>query len=106
MAQAPLDYVVQNLQYRLGNPRNRCYANSPYRLWTWAGSFLGGPALWRKTTDAVMTTMTGDEVVQITHLQTLKPLWERIDNKFTGERHSPFIWSVRKLLNHKSLSNC
>lgn len=27
--QTPLDYVVQNLQCRTGNPRNRCYANAP-----------------------------------------------------------------------------
>ena len=38
-----LDYVLQNLQIRLGNPRNRCFANAPFRLWSWAGSFLDGP---------------------------------------------------------------
>ena len=41
-----LDYVAQNLQCRLGNYRNRCFANGPFRLWAWAGSFLNGLALW------------------------------------------------------------
>ena len=94
--QAPLDYVVQNLQYRLGNPRNRCYANSPYRLWTWAGSFLGGPALWCKTTDAVMTTLTDDEVVQITHLKALRPLWERFDDNVQDDA-SQFLLELNEL---------
>ena len=94
--QAPLDYVVQNLQYRLGSPRNRCYANSPYRLWTWAGSFLGGPALWSNTTDAVMTTMTDDEVVQITHLKTLRPLWGRFDDNVQDDA-SQFLLELNAL---------
>ena len=102
--QAPLDYVVQNLQYRLGNPRNRCYANSPYRLWTWAGSFLGGPALWRKTTDAVMTTMTDDEVVQITHLKTLQPLWERFDDNVQDDA-SQFLLELNALANTNKTIN-
>ena len=38
---SPLDYVVQNLQCRLGNPRNRCFANSAFRLL--GGKFHGGP---------------------------------------------------------------
>ena len=42
VAQQTLDYVLQNLHFRLGNPRNRCYANAPFRLWAWAGSFLSG----------------------------------------------------------------
>ena len=44
-----LDFVMQNLQCRLGNPRNRCYANSAFRLWAWAGSFMGGARLWNQT---------------------------------------------------------
>ena len=35
-----LDYVLQNLQIRLGNYRNRCFANGPFRFWAWMGSFL------------------------------------------------------------------
>ena len=41
--QSTLDYVLQNLQCRIGNYRNRCFANAPFWLWSWAGSFLGGP---------------------------------------------------------------
>ena len=71
MVQSPLDYVLQNLQIRLGNPRNRCFANAPFRLWSWAGSFLEGPKMWNRTTAAVMAALTDDEVVQITDLPNL-----------------------------------
>ena len=53
---SPLDYVIQNLQCRTGNYRNRRFANAPFRLWSWAGSFLGGPQLWNKTGAAVHAT--------------------------------------------------
>lgn len=66
--QSPLDYVVQNLQCRTGNPRNRCFANAPFRLWAWAGSFQGGPRLWNKTTAAVVAALKDDGVVNITSL--------------------------------------
>ena len=40
--QSPLDHVVQNLHCRTGNFCNRCFANAPFRLWAWAGSFING----------------------------------------------------------------
>ena len=54
-AQAPLDYVLQNLQYRLGNPRK---FTIPL-----VDMVMGGSALWRNTTDAVMTTLMDEGVV-------------------------------------------
>ena len=71
-----LDFVVQNLQCRLGNCRNRCFANGPFRLWAWAGSFMQGEELWQDTTPAVTTALRDDGVVNITTLETLAPLWE------------------------------
>ena len=76
-----LDYVVQNLQCRLGNPRNRCYANSAFRLWAWAGSFMEGPQLWQRTSSAVLEALANDEVVQLTTLQGLRPLWDKFDDE-------------------------
>ena len=81
MVQSPLDYVLQNLQIRLGNPRNRCFANAPFRLWSWAGSFLDGPKMWNRTTAAVMAALTDDEVVQITDLPPLTQLWKKFDDR-------------------------
>ena len=76
-----LDYVVQNLQCRLGNPRNRCYANSAFRLWSWAGSFMEGPKLWQQTAAAVTEALAQDEVVHLTKLQGLRPLWDKFDDE-------------------------
>ena len=76
-----LDYVVQNLQCRLGNPTNRCYANSAFRLWSWAGSFMEGPKLWNRTAQAVAEALDKDEVVQLTQLDGLRPLWTKFDDE-------------------------
>lgn len=81
--QTSLDYVVQNfLQSRLGNYRNRCFANGPFRLrlWAWVGSFLQGPQLWNKTTAAVTAALGDNEAVNITTLATLRPLWSKFDD--------------------------
>ena len=85
MEQMPLDYVLQNLQCRLGNPRNRCFANAPFRLWAWAGSFLFGPTMWKHTASAVLSALRDEDVVQITKLQTLKPLWSKFDDSIQDD---------------------
>lgn len=79
----PGDYVLQNFQCRLGNPRNRCYANSPFRLW--AGSVLSGPQMWNKTASAVMAALSDNETVQITSLSTLQTLWNRFDDRIQDD---------------------
>ena len=79
VAQCPLDYVLQNLHCRLGNPRNRCYANAPFRLWAWSGSFLAGPKMWNHTAKAVQAALADEEIVQLPQLQPLKPLWQKFD---------------------------
>ena len=75
-----LDYVAQNLQCRLGNPRNRCYANSAFRLWAWAGSFMGGEKLWRLTTPAVQGALNSDDAVHLPALPGLESLWNKFDD--------------------------
>ena len=77
---SPLDYVIQNLQCRLGNPRNRCFANSAFRLWAWAGSFMEGPRLWSRTASAVKEALLSDDVVQLTTLAGLQSLWTKFDD--------------------------
>ena len=91
--QTSLDYVVQNLQSRLGNYRNRCFANGPFRLWAWAGSFLQGPQLWQRTTAAVMAAL---DVVNITTLATLKPLWKQFDDMVQDDA-SHFVQELVRL---------
>ena len=91
-----LDYVVQNRQTRLGNYRNRCFANGPFRLWAWVGSFLHGPKLWQKTTPAVMAVLGDTEVVNITTLATLKPLWEQF-NDLVQDDASHFLQELVRL---------
>lgn len=76
--QAPLDYVMQNLQCRVGN---RAIEASPFHLSGCGLAFMGGPGMWNKTAAAVVAALTEDDVAQITHLQTLKPLWDRFDDK-------------------------
>ena len=76
-----LDFVMQNLQSRLGNPRNRCYANSAFRLWAWAGSFMGGAKLWNQTNAAVMAALTTDDLVHLPALEGLAPLWTQFNDQ-------------------------
>ena len=85
MEQMPLDYVLQSLQCRLGNPRNRCFANAPFRLWACAGSFLAGTTMWNQTASAVLAALRDEDVVQITKLQTLKPMWSKFDENIQND---------------------
>ena len=92
----PLDYVIQNLQCRTGNYRNRCFANAPFRLWSWAGSFMGGPQLWNKTGAAVHAALQDDGVVNITSLPTLRPLWQQFDDQIQDDA-SHFLMALADL---------
>ena len=78
--QSVLDFVLQNLQCKLGNPKNRCYANAPFRLWMWTGSFLSGPEMWHCTAKAVHATFQADDVVNLTELTDLSSLWQKFDD--------------------------
>ena len=78
--QSALDFVLQNLQCKLGNPKNRCYANAPFRLWMWTGSFLSGPEMWHCTAKEVQATFQADEVVNLTELTALRSLWQKFDD--------------------------
>ena len=95
-AQSPLDYVVQNLQCRTGNYRNRCFANAPFRLWSWAGSFMGGPQLWNKTGAAVHAALQDEGVVNITSLPTLRTLWQQFDDQAQDDA-SHFLMALAHL---------
>ena len=92
--QSTLDYVIQNLQCRTGNYRNRCFANAPFRLW--AGSFLGGPQLWNRTAAAVIAALKDDGVVNITRLPTLQQLWQTFDEQIQDDA-SHFLKDLARL---------
>ena len=79
--QSALDYVLQNLPCKLGNPKNRCYAKAPFRLWMWTGSFLAGPQLWHHAAMAVNATFQAEDVVHLTEMTTPHPLWRKFDDK-------------------------
>ena len=95
-----LDFVVQNLQCRLGNYRNRCFANGPFRLWAWAGSFMSGPSLWSNTTAAVKEALGDVGVVNITTLETLAPLWETF-NEAVQDDAAHFLQQLVELADSK-----
>ena len=94
-----LDYVVQNLQCRLGN---YCFANGPFRLWAWAGSFMQGKELWQGTTSAVTTALEDDGVVNITTLETLAPLWETF-NEAVQDDAAHFLQQLVHLASSKKV---
>ena len=96
--QSTLDYVLQNLQCRTGNYRNRCFANAPFRLWSWAGSFLGGPQLWNRTGAAVIAALKDDGVVNITRLPTLQQLWQTFDDQVQDDA-SHFLMDLARIAN-------
>ena len=62
----------KGLQCRLGNPRNCCYANSPSRLWAWAGRASFQVNRWNNAASAVQTALADNDTVQITSLSTLQ----------------------------------
>ena len=100
--QTTLDYVLQNLQCRTGNYRNRCFANAPFRLWSWAGSFLGGPQLWNQTGAAVIAALKDDGVVNITKLPTLRQLWQTFDEQVQDDA-SHFLMDLARLANSEKV---
>ena len=100
--QSSLDYVLQNLQCRTGNYRNRCFANAPFRLWSWAGSFLGGPQLWNQTGAAVIAALKDDGVVHITRLPTLRQLWQTFDDQIQDDA-SHFLMNLARLANSEKV---
>lgn len=83
-----LAYFAQNLQRRLGNPRNRCFANSPLRLWSWAGVFISSTKLWKRTSGAAQAALAEEEAVDITHLASLRPLWNEFDDSVQDDASS------------------
>ena len=100
--QSSLDLVVQNLQARLGNYRNRCFANGPFRLWAWVGSFMQGKKLWANTAPAVMAMLGDTDVVNITRLVTMQPLWERF-NDMVQDDASHFLQEMVRLSDSKTV---
>ena len=91
-----LDYVAQNLQRRLGNPRNRCHANSAFRLWAWAGSFMGGEKLWQLTTPAAQGALNSDDTVHLPALPGLESLSNKFDDN-TQDDASYFLQEMVEL---------
>ena len=89
------DCILQNLTMPVGNPSARCYANAPWRAFTWVCALLQETSTqpWGTLQDAVQESLETAEVVDIVHLPGLKELWKQHDLNVQGDA-SHFVNSL------------
>ena len=71
--------ILQNLTMTVGNPSARCYANAPWRAFTWTCALLQetNTQPWGNLQDAVQESLELAEAVDIHQLPGLQPLWKK-----------------------------
>ena len=74
--------ILQNLTMAVGNPSARCFANAPWRAFTWTCALLQETNTLR---EAVQESLELAEPVDIQQLPDLKPLWKKHDLNIEGD---------------------
>ena len=92
------EVILQNLTMTVGNPSARCYANAPWRAFTWTCALLQetNTQPWGKLKEAVQESLELAEAVDIQQLPGLQPLWKRHDLNMEGDANhfvNP-LWNV------------
>ena len=88
------DCILQNLTMAVGNPSARCYANAPWRAFTWVALLQETSTQpWGTLQDAVQESLDTAEAVDIMHLPGLKELWTQHDLNVQGDA-SHFVNSL------------
>ena len=79
--------ISQNLTMTVGNPSARCYANAPWRAFTWTCALLQetNTQPWGNLQAAVQESLELAEAVDIHELPGLHPLWKKHDLNIQGD---------------------
>ena len=85
------DCILQNLTMAVENPSARCYANAPWRAFTWICATSTQP--WGTLQTAVQESLDTAEAVDIMTLPGLKALWKEHDLNIQGDA-SHFVNSL------------
>ena len=90
--------ILQNLTMTVGNPSARCYANAPWRAFTWTCALLQetNAQPWGNLQLAVQESLELAEAVDIRELPGLHPLWAKHDLNIQGDANH----FVNTLWNH------
>ena len=90
--------ILQNLSMSVGNPSSRCFANAPWRAFTWTCALLQETHTepWGNLYDAVQESLELAEIVDIQTLPGLHRLWKKHDLNVQGDANH----FVNTLWNH------
>ena len=89
------DLLTQNLTVIVGNPSQRCFANAPWRAFTWLCAFLQEHNLqpWGTIREAVQESLETVEAVGLQQLPGLQTLWQHDLNRVMQVTSStPTLW--------------
>ena len=91
----PTDCILQNLTMVVGNPGLRCFANAPWRAFTWVCALLQETSAqpWGTLQEAVQESIDAAEPVDIQALTGLRDLWKNHDLNVQGDA-SHFVNSL------------
>ena len=89
------DCILQNLTMAVGNPSVRCFANAPWRAFTWICALLQETSTqpWGALQEAVQESIDTAEQVDIMALPGLRDLWKQHDLNVQGDA-SHFVNSL------------
>ena len=90
--------ILQNLTMAVGNPSARCYANAPWRAFTWTCALLQetNTQPWGNLKEAVQGSLELAEAVDIQQLPGLRPMWKKHDLNIEGDANHfvNTLWNV------------
>ena len=90
--------ILQNLTMAVGNPSARCFADAPWRAFTWTCALLQetNTQPWGNLKEAVQESLELAESVDIQQLPGLKPMWKKHDLNIEGDanRFVNALWNV------------
>ena len=81
------DCILQNLTMVVGNPSLRCFANAPWRAFTWVCALLQETSTqpWGTIQEAVQESIDTAEPVDLQALPGLRDLWKQHDLNTQGD---------------------
>ena len=89
------DCILQNLTMTIGNPSAHCFANAPWRAFTWTCALLQETSAqpWGTLQEAVQESLDTAEHVDLQQLPVLHALWKQHDHNIQGDA-SHFVNSL------------
>ena len=101
------DCILQNLTMVVGNPSVRCFANAPWRAFTWICALLRETSTqpWGTLQEAVQESIDAAEQVDIQTLPGLRELWKQHDLNAQGDA-SHFVNSLWLLSQSRAFHYC